>query len=151
MNKLLLVLLTLLPIASSAADWVNLGKSSDKQLQVFLDYSSVKRIDIPVFGSNSEYISAVFQMTYINNNPLRKKEVYYSKQQWFMSCEDNTYFLNAYVDYGFKDEVVDRDQSSKNTLFRSDFSYAFPETIADSNIDEACAVLQFTDAIERHQ
>ncbi len=147
MNKMLISLL-LLPIASNAVNWIDLGKTNDKQLQVFLDYDSVKRQDIRVLGSSSswrstneplKYISAVFQATYINSNPLRKKGFYYSKQQWFISCEDQTYFINARIDYGFKDEVLDSWQSPKRVLSESDFSYAFPETIGGSNIENACA------------
>lgn len=81
MKKLLTALL-LLPIASDAVDWVDLGKSSDKQVQTFLDYDSVKRQDMRVMGRSSfrslqdqpKYLSAIFQSTYINNNPVRKKD-----------------------------------------------------------------------------
>lgn len=146
MKKLLIALL-ILPITSNAVDWIDLGKSEDKQGQSFLDYDSVKRQNIRVVGSSSfnsprdkpEYISAIFQATYINNNPLRKKGLYYSKQQWFISCEDQTYFINARIDYGFKDEVISSWQSPKIGLLESDFSYAFPETVGGDNIANACA------------
>jgi len=114
MSKVLLMALLILPLAANAVDWVDLGKSTDKQIQTFLDYDSVKRQNIRVYGGSSfstakdkpKYISAIFQSTYINNHPLRKKGMYYSKNQWFISCENQTYFINARIDYGFKDEVL---------------------------------------------
>ena len=148
MNKALLVTLLTLPLAANAVDWVDLGKSNDKQLQVFLDYDSVKRQDIKVYGGISslrtanqkpKYISAVFQSTYINNNPLRKKGRYYSKEQWFISCEDQTYYINAGIEYGFKDEVIDSWRASNRSLSDTDFKYAFPETVGGNNIEEACS------------
>ncbi len=148
MNKILIFLL-FLPVASSAVNWIDLGKTNDKQFQNFLDYDSVKRQDVKVFGNSSswqftnklKYISAVFQATYINDNPLRKKGFYYSKQQWFISCEDQTFFMNAKIDYGFKNEVVNSWQSKKKGLSESDFSYAFPETAGGDAIEQACAAI----------
>lgn len=147
MNKVLLAVLLALPVVSSAVEWIDLGKSDDKQMQTFLDYDSVKRQDIRVYGGSSfsstkdkpKYISAIFQYTYINNNPVRKKGLYYSKQQWFISCDDQTYYVNARVDYGFKDEVINSQQFKKTMLSESDFSYAFPETVGGYNIENACA------------
>ena len=116
MKKLLLAALFSLPLAANAVEWIDLGKSKDKQLQTFLDYDSVKRQELTVYGGGSsfrgskeksKYISAILQLTYINNHPLRRKGMYYSKEQWFISCEDGTYFTKARIDYGFKDEVVD--------------------------------------------
>lgn len=162
MNKVLLATLLILPLAASAVEWIDLGKSKDKQLQTFLDYDSVKRQELTVYGGGSrfrsstekpEYISATFQLTYINNHPLRKKGMYYSKEQWFISCEDKTYFSKARVDYGFKDEVVDSWQSRKNTLSKADFSYAFPETVGGSAIDQACnsILLKELDSAESYE
>lgn len=146
MNKLLLTALLLLPMSSNAVDWIDLGKSKDRQLQTFLDYDSIKRQEITVYGGGSfksakekpKYISAIFQSTYINSNPLRKKGMYYSKSQWLISCEDQTYFIKAQIDYGFKDEVVNNWQSNKSLLSESDFSYAFPETVGGNAIEQAC-------------
>lgn len=146
MKKVILIGLLLIPVASIAVDWVNLGKSENKQVQTFLDYDSVKVRDIRVMKSSGwtsytdqpEYISAIIQYTYINSNPLRKKGLYYSKQQWFMSCDDQTYFVNAVINYGFKDEVVDSWQSNKLNLSESDFSYAFPETVGGDAIEQSC-------------
>lgn len=151
MNKLLLAALLILPAASNAVEWVDLGKSTDKQLQTFIDFDSVKRQNLNIGSSlyrstaKPKYISAVFQSTYINTNPLRKKGMYYSKSQWLISCEDQTYFIKARIDYGFKDEVVDSWQSNKSLLSESDFTYAFPETVGGNSIEFACAII---DAIE---
>lgn len=161
MKKLLIALL-ILPITSNAVDWVDLGKPSDKEVQNFLDYDSVKRQDIRVYegGSNfrstkekPKYISAIIQSTYINKNPLRKKGLYYSKQQWFISCEDQNYFINARIDYGFKDEVISSWQSPKRGLLESDFSYAFPETVGGYNIEQACnsILLKELDSTENYE
>lgn len=147
MNKILLAALFILPTISNAVEWIDLGKSKDNSFQNFLDYDSVKRQDIQVMKSGGftskksqpEYISAVFQATYINNNPLRKKGIYYSKQQWFISCEKQTFYPNAWIDYGFKDEVIDSWQSKKSLLLESDFNYAFPDTVGGDAIEQACA------------
>ena len=162
MKKLLLTALFVLPLAANAVDWIDLGKSKDKQLQTFLDYDSVKRQELTVYGGGSsfrsskeksKYISAILQLTYINNHPLRKKGMYYSKEQWFISCEDGTYFTKARIDYGFKDEVVDSWQSSKSTLTEADFSYAFPETMGGSAIEQACnsLLLKELDSTENYE
>lgn len=162
MNKALLVVFLALPLAANAVDWIDLGKSGDKQLQSFLDYDSVKRQDITVYGGGSsfrsakdkpKYISAVFQATYINSNPLRKNGNYYSKAQWFISCEDQTYFINARIDYGFKDEVINSWQSDKRALLESDFSYAFPETMGGNNVEQACSsiLLKELDSTESYE
>lgn len=161
MSKALLMALLILPLAANAVDWVDLGKSTDKQIQTFLDYDSVKRQNIRVYGDSSfstakdkpKYISAIFQSTYINNNPLRKKGMYYSKNQWFISCENQTYFINARIDYGFKDEVLNSWQSNKRALSESDFSYAFPETVGGYNIEQACnsLLLKELDSTENYE
>lgn len=160
MKKLLIAFL-ILPTISNAVNWIDLGKSENKQGQSFLDYDSVKRQDIRVIGSRNfnslqdkpKYISAIFQSTYINNNPLRKKGLYYSKQQWFISCEDQNYFINARIDYGFKDEVISSWQSPKRGLLESDFSYAFPETVGGYNIEQACnsILLKELDSTENYE
>lgn len=161
MKKLLLAALFILPLAANAVEWIDLGKSNDKQIQTFLDYDSIKRQDIRVYGGSSfstlndkpKYISAIFQSTYINNNPMRKKGMYYSKNQWFISCENQTYFINARIDYGFKDEVLNSWQSNKRALSESDFSYAFPETVGGNAIKQACnsILLKELDSTESYE
>lgn len=162
MNKVLLAALFVLPLTANAVDWVDLGKSSDKEIQNFLDYDSVKRQNITVYGGASsfrsvkekpKYISAIFQSTFINKNPLRKKGFYYSKEQWFISCEDQNYFVKARIIYGFKDEVMESWQSPKRALSESDFSYAFPETMAGNNVETACSsiLLKEIDSTENYE
>lgn len=135
---------------SYAVDWIDIGKSNDKTLQTFLDYDSVKNTDLRVIGDSSSYsrnpnapsyINAVFQQTYINSHPSRKKGYYYSKEQWIISCKNETYFIKAYVDYGFKDEVLNSWSSPKVHLSNSDFKYAFPETVASNNLSYACLTI----------
>lgn len=161
MNKSLLAALLALPLAANAVEWIDLGKTKGDNFQNFLDYDSVKRQDIRVMKSSGftsydnqpEYISAVFQVTYINNNPLRKKGMYYSKQQWFISCEKQTFYLNAWIDYGFKDEVIDSWQSKKSLLLESDFDYAFPDTAGGDAIEQACnsILLKELDSTENYE
>lgn len=162
MNKALLAILLSLPVVSSAVEWIDLGKSKDKQVQTFLDYDSVKRQDITVYGGvgrlakseeKPKHISAIFQYTYINDNPFRKRGLYYSKEQWLVSCEDESYFVKARINYGFKDEVADSWQSNKIALFESDFSYAFPETVGGNAIKDACdaILLKELDSTENYE
>ena len=150
MKKIILVTFLLLPVVTNAVDWIDLGKSNDKQLQVYMDYDSIKYSDIRVIGNESswrsssstpDYISTVFQFTYINSNPLRKQGIYYTKQQWIISCKNETYFSKADIDYGFKDEVISSSSSPKSILTTSDFKYAFPETIASNNVSAACSYI----------
>lgn len=150
MNKFILVILLFLPALSNAVDWIDLGKSNDKQLQVYMDSDSIKYSNVRVIGNSSrwqsttstpEYISAVFQFTYINNNPMRKKGMYYTKQQWIISCENETYFAKSEVDYGFKDELISSSRSPKSILSSGDFEYAFPETVASNNTSAACSYI----------
>lgn len=161
MNKALLTALFILPLAANAVDWVDLGKSSDNNFQNFLDYDSVKRQDIQVmktggftpYENQPKYISAIFQTTYINDNPLRKTGMYYSKQQWFISCEKQTFYINAWIDYGFKNEVVNSGQPKKNFLLESDFNYAFPDTAGGDAIEQACnsILLKELDSTENYE
>lgn len=152
MIKKLLVALLALPLTANAVQWIDLGKSTDKQLQTFIDFDSVKRQKINgglnLYSSTAkpQYISAIIQSTYINGNPLRKKGLYYSKSQWFISCEDQTYFVKASIDYGFKDEVVNSWQSNKNLLSASDFTYAFPETVGGNNVEYACSIIDLKES-----
>lgn len=138
MNKLLLTALLLLSFSANAAEWIDLGKSKDKQNLYFMDFDSVQKRNIHVIGGSNNYVSAVIQDTYINNNPTRKKGVYYSKEQWFVSCKDKSFLLNSYIDYGFKDEVIQSNRLYNSTLRESDFSYAFPDTVGEVAVDAIC-------------
>ncbi len=145
MNKYILLGVLLLPAISSASNWVDLGKTSDNQYQSFLDIDSVMSMHVTVIGDQprSKYISAVLQGTYINNNPRRKKGEYYSKAQLYINCKQKTYFLNSFITYGFKDEVLDSWRSNKSILTASDFQYAFPDTIAETNVDMSCYTAEY--------
>lgn len=145
MNKYLLLGVLLLPITSIASNWVDLGKTSDDQYQSFLDIDSVMDMHVTVIGDqpSSKYISAVLQGTYINGNPRRKKGEYYSKAQLYINCKQKNYFINSFITYGFKDEVVDSWRSNKSILVASDFQYAFPDTMAETNIDISCYTAEY--------
>lgn len=146
MNKYILFSVLLLPIISCASDWIDLGKTNDNNYQSFLDLDSVMPAHVTVAGDRygTEYISAVVQGTYINKHPNRKKGEYYDKAQLYINCSQNTFFLNSMITYGFKDEVLDSWRSSKSILSASDFQYAFPDTIADINVDMACYVAGYS-------
>lgn len=140
MNKYILFSALLLPVISYASNWIDLGKTNDSTYQSFLDLDSIMPAHVTVSGGKygSEYISAVVQGTYINKHPNRKKGEYYTKAQLYINCSQNTFFLNSLITYGFKDEVLDSWRSNKSILSVSDFQYAFPDTIADINVDMAC-------------
>ena len=138
MNKLILAALLLLPTLSYAADWLDLGKSSDKRLQLFIDLDSVKRSNVRVIGDHTDYIQAVVQITYINNHPRRKQGIYYTNHQDIISCTNETIFNKAYIAYGFKDEVIDSWNSPKSVLSSSDFKYQFPETTGSAAVVAVC-------------
>lgn len=155
MKKALMLGVALASTAVGAVEWIDLGISTSNQVQTFLDYDSVKRQEITVYGGSSsfknpteksKYISAIFQYTYINNHPFRKKGLYYSKEHSLISCENESYFTKAQVDYGFKDEVVGSWQSNKRALFESDFSYTFPETVGGITIEQACNAIAIKEA-----
>ena len=145
MNRYALLGSLLLPVISSASNWVDLGKTNDGQYQSFLDVDSVMDVHVTVIGDQprSKYISAVLQGTYINNNPRRKKGEYYSKSQLYINCKQKTYFLNSFITYGFKDEVLESWRSNKSILASSDFQYAFPDTMAETNIDISCYTSEY--------
>ena len=57
----------IISVSASAANWVDLGKSNDKQLQTFIDSDSIKPYKINSY-SRDTYVSAFVQNTYINNH-----------------------------------------------------------------------------------
>lgn len=146
MSKYILLSALLLPVISYASNWIDLGKSNDNNFQSFLDLDSVMPVHVTVAGDKygTEYISAVVQGTYINKHPNRKKGEYYNKAQLYINCSQNAFFLNSIITYGFKDEVLDSWRSSKSILSTSDFQYAFPDTIAETNLDMACYVAGYS-------
>lgn len=122
-------------LSASAANWVDLGKSTDKQLQTFLDSDSIKPYKINSY-SRDDYVSAFVQYTYINNNELRKKGQYYSKVLMVADCNKRALGSAASINYGFKDEVVG---SYQDKLFSaSSLNIVFPETVAEGILDYMC-------------
>ena len=122
-------------LSANAVNWIDLGKSSDKQLQIFIDSDSIRPYKINSY-SRDEYVSAFTQNTYINNNPIRKKGVYYTKFLTIADCNNRSTGYAAYIEYGFKDEVISSHQSRNFTA--SDLSIAFPETFAESLLEFMC-------------
>ena len=145
MNKYVLFSVLLFPFTSYASNWVDLGKTNDNNYQSFLDLDSVRPVHVSVAGDKygSEYISAVVQGTYINKHPNRKKGEYYTKAQLYINCSQNTFFLNSFITYGFKDEVLDSWRSGKSILSSGDFQYAFPDTIAEANVETSCYAAEY--------
>ena len=97
-----------LSMSANAANWVDLGKSTDKQLQTFIDLDSIRSYTMrsSIYG-NGSYKSAFVQFTYINNNERRKKGEYYSKTLMVEDCNQRSLGSVANITYGFKDQVLD--------------------------------------------
>lgn len=114
-----------------AENWLETGKSNDNLLQFFIDLDTVQGV------KGYPYISAVVQQTYLKGHVVRKKGLYYSKQQWYISCDDNSYFRKAYIDYGMKNEVLHSWQY-QFTVSKNDLKYAFPNTMADGVVKSVC-------------
>lgn len=122
-------------LSASASNWVDLGKSADKQLQTFLDYDSIKPYKINSYSSD-DYVSAFVQYTYINNHELRKKGLYYSKTLMVADCNKRSLGSVASIDYGFKDQVIN---STQNKYFNaSSLNIVFPETVAEGILEYMC-------------
>lgn len=125
----------IISVSASASNWVDLGKSTDNQLQTFLDSDSIKPYKINSY-SGGNYVSAFVQYTYINNNERRKKGQYYSKVLMVADCNKRAMGSAAYIDYGFKDEVVG---SYQDKLFSaSSLNIVFPETVAEGILEYMC-------------
>lgn len=122
----------------SATNWIDLGKSKDNNLQVFLDSDSIRTYSqrVPLSSSNDSYISAFVQTTYINKHENRKKGWYYSKSFVIVNCEEESSYSPSAITYGFKDEVINSHQD-KNFM-KSDFNVAFPETIGETIMSAIC-------------
>lgn len=125
-----------------AEQWYDIGKSSNGLLQLFIDLDTIQ----PVKGY--PYLSAVVQPTYLKGHELRKTGNYYSKQQWYISCDDNSYFVKAYIYYGFKGEILDSWQH-KYSISKHDLDYAFPNTMADGVIKTACTLIPDFDEFKK--
>lgn len=139
MKQVIALLISFLIIQSaSAADWELVSGSDD--IKFYLDKSSIKKSNIRVVGNNGEsYISAFVQPTYLKNHKLRQKTgAYYSKEQWIISCEDNSFFTNLSVDYNLKDKVIDSWHSRISILSKSDFNPAIPDTVGEGVVSAAC-------------
>ena len=121
--------LGVLSVSASAANWVDLGKSQDKKLQVFIDTHSVKPYKINSYSLDS-YVSAFVQNTYINNHEFRKKGLYYTKVLKVADCNKGSLGDVANINYGFKDEIIDSYQDKYFTA--SKLNIVFPETMGEA-------------------
>lgn len=131
-------LFSMVSVSASAANWFDLGKSIDNNLQTYIDVDSLQPYSkrIPLQSSSSRYASGFVQQTYINNHEFRNKGWYYSKDFYIVDCANNTYLSPSYITYGFKNQVVNSYQNKHFTA--NDFDMAFPETVGGAIVDIMC-------------
>lgn len=122
-------------VSVNAANWIDLGKSIDKNLQIFIDVDSIKPYKINSY-SRDEYVSAFVQHTYINNHPYRKTGKYYSKILTVADCNNRSTGNVALIEYGFKDEVLNSYQDKRFTT--SNMNIIFPDTMGESVLEMMC-------------
>lgn len=125
----------IISVSASAVNWVDLGKSNDKQFQTFIDSDSIKPYKINSY-SRDTYVSAFVQSTYINNHELRKKGQYYSKVLTVADCNKRALGSVANIMYGFKDEVISSYQDKYFT--DSKLNIVFPETVGETILEYMC-------------
>ncbi len=137
MVKLLTTLMCvgILSVSASAANWVDLGKSKDKELQLFIDIDSIKPYKINSY-SRDNYVSAFVQNTYINNHQFRKKGLYYAKVLKVADCNTGSLGEVAGINYGFKNEIIDSYQDKYFTA--SKLNIVFPETMGEAILEYMC-------------
>ena len=145
MKKLLAMMLAgAISVSAAAAEWVDLGKSADKKIQLYIDIDSVraysKRIPLQSSSSNN-FVSGFIQFTYINNHEYRKKGWYYSKDFYIVDCSSGSYLNPGSVVYGFKDQVLDSFTQSYFTV--NDFKMAYPETLGEVIVDSICNAYEY--------
>lgn len=124
-----------LSMPASAVNWVDLGKSTDRNLQMFIDIDSIRPYKMNSY-SRDEYVSAFVQHTFINNHELRKKGQYYTKYLMVADCNKKSLGNAAGISYGFKDEVVDSYQDKYFTAAKLDI--VFPETMGEPVLEYMC-------------
>ena len=139
-----MVLFGVVSVSAGAANWFDLGKSSDNNTQLYIDIDSVrsyqKRIPLQSSVSN-DFVSGFIQFTYINNHEFRKKGWYYSKDFFIVDCTNNTYLNPGSVVYGFKNQVVDN--FTKSYFTANDFQLVYPETVGETVVEAICAVYEY--------
>lgn len=145
MKKLLAMILAVaVSVSAGAVDWVDLGKSADKNTQLYIDIDSVRGYQkrIPLQSNLSDdFVSGFVQFTYINNNEYRKKGWHYSKDFYIVDCNNRTYLNAGSIVYGFKNQVVDSFTRSHFTV--NDFKIAYPETSGEVIVDSICNVYEY--------
>ena len=122
-------------VSASAANWVDLGKSEDKKLQIFIDNDSIKPYKMNSYSQDS-YVSAFVQNTYINNHEFRKKGLYYTKVLKVADCNKGSLGEVASINYGFKDEIIDSYQDK--CFAPSKLNIVFPETMGEAILEYMC-------------
>lgn len=126
-----------LSMSANAANWIDLGKSGNNNVQTFIDISSIRPYTMrgSLYGSGN-YKSAFIQYTYINNNERRKKGEYYTKVLTVADCNQRSVGTVAMITYGFKDQVLD---SFENKYFSSSsMNTMFPETVGETILEYMC-------------
>lgn len=142
MKKILLMAWAIMAGETWAENWHEVGKNTDGTLQYFVDLDTVKKSNERIMlAPSGDFITAVVQATYLKGSKERKKGLYYSKSQYYISCENNTYFLNSGVSFDTKHNPMDTWQN-RNTILYKDFDYAFPDSMIDGAIKVACNYYQ---------
>lgn len=117
------------------AEWSMIGYPDTYETDFipYIDFDSV-RIN---YNAKSLLMFAT-KYEYVGNNKIGKKDKIQSyTQQWYVSCPNQSYFINASVYYDNKGNVIDSWQSSRIPPI-SEFKYAFPQTIASDVLNQAC-------------
>lgn len=122
-------------VSVNAANWIDIGKSIGNKTQMFIDADSIKPYKINSY-SRDEYVSAFVQHTYINNHPNRKAGKYYTKILTIADCNKRSTGSVAFIEYGFKDEVISSYQDKNFTA--SDLNIVFPDTMGESILEIMC-------------
>lgn len=118
------------------AEWSMIGNPDTYETDFipYIDFESVRinynAKSLLMFATKHEYVG--------NSDEIGKKNKIQSyTQQWYVSCPNQSYFINASVDYDNKGKVINSWQSSRIPPI-SEFRYAFPKTIASGVLNQAC-------------
>ena len=135
-NKLTLYVLTMLiAIPTTASEWIDVGTSSDKLNSYYIDKDSIQEKTL----DGNSVLSAFIQVTYLKKHPNRiKTGIYYSKQHWYISCDNRSFIIDGWIDYNTRDIVIDSVRNPINYSYR-DWHIVYPDTIGESIINTVCS------------
>lgn len=125
---------------SLASNWVNASSNKTTSLLVDLDsISPIKLQDYSGFKDDNIFISAFVKEKYKKGHEFRdEKGVYTLTQQWYVSCQNKRYIMNDFISYDKNDSVIQRWHNPISMYRESDWTVAYPDTIADYTIQVIC-------------